>query len=29
VRSHGGASFGQDVIPWPLLVGVHGGASFI
>jgi len=19
---------GQDVIPWPLLVGVHGGASW-
>jgi len=20
---------GQDVIPWPLLVGAHGGASFL
>jgi len=20
---------GRDVIPWPLLVGVHGGASFV
>jgi len=20
---------GRDVIPWPLLVGVHGGAPFI
>ena len=27
MRSHGGASVGQDVISWPLLVGIHGGAS--
>ena len=29
VRPHGGASVGRDVILWPLLVGVHGGASSI
>jgi len=29
VRSRGGALVGQDVIPWPLSVGDHGGASFI
>jgi len=27
VRLHGGASVSRDVIPWPLLVGVHGSAS--
>jgi len=29
VKPHGGALVGQDVIPLTLLVGVHGGASFI
>jgi len=29
VRLYGGASVGRDVIPWPLLVGVHGGAPSI
>jgi len=29
VRSHGGALVGRDVISWPMLVRVHGGASSI
>jgi len=29
VRLHGGASISRNVIPWPLLVGVHGGAPSI
>jgi len=29
VRLYGGALVGRDVTPWPMLVGVHGGAPSI
>jgi len=29
VRPPGLRFSGRDVIPWPLLVGVHGGAPFV
>jgi len=28
-ETSGSCFSGRDVIPWPLLVGVHGGAPFI
>jgi len=29
VRLSGSRFSGQDVIPWPMLVGVHGGAPSV